>query len=61
MKKEERWTWVSIGFAACFLFMLWFVPRTRIIDTIPAQQECVKVTIFEQTESFCKPSQDLKR
>jgi hypothetical protein len=61
-KLNEMWFfWFMLGFAVCFLLTALIVPRTRLIDAIPAQQECTRVTVYEQTESFCKPVEDINR
>lgn len=49
-----------VGFFTGVLLMVWFVPRTRLINTIPATQECTTVTVYDQSQDFCKEVKDVK-
>lgn len=45
---------VLLGFILGVIFMVWFVPRTTMINTIKSTQECVTVTVYNQPQDFCK-------
>ena len=49
-----------LGFFLGILFMVWWVPRTRLINTIHATQQCTTVTVYEQDQDFCKEIKDDK-
>jgi hypothetical protein len=52
---NELWlTMFLLGLIAGVLVMVWIVPRTKFINTIPYEQNCVDVTALNQTQSFCK-------
>lgn len=51
--------YVFAGFFIGVLFMIWFVPHTHLINTIHDTQQCASVTIYGETQDFCKqPTRD---
>lgn len=55
MKKipEMWWFWMLSGALIMFLFMLWWIPRTDLINMQHYTKECVKVGVFDEVHSFC--------
>lgn len=53
--------YVLVGFVVGVLLMLYIVPRTRMINTIPATQECTTVKVYNQSQDFCKEVKDEKK
>lgn len=54
---ENRLTMFFVGLTLGFGFFWYLTVNTTIIDADYTKQECVAVTVFGETEDFCREEQ----